>query len=45
MMESCARFMMIMKGDSGISKFGFLVTMSIEMEANSTLEIRACSSR
>jgi len=40
-MEFSVRFRMAMKVESGISKFGYLVAMRIEMEADYTLEIRA----
>jgi len=40
-MEFSVRFRMVIKVDAGISKFGCLLAMRIEMEANCTLEFRA----
>jgi len=34
------RFRMVRKVDAGISKFGYLTAMRIEIEANCALEIR-----
>jgi len=44
-MEFSVRFRMVMKGDSGISKFGYVVAVSVEIDANRTLQIRAFGSQ